>query len=235
MIGVPTKFLKYFDLDVLFWIGSVAIIKFVVWLPFLMPVIIFSRDFRVVGKGIRNLILITRDRFFLKCRVLINNSFITNSRLFFYSHMWDILQVFKVAGLIDELILKKHYMMPTMVFFAVMAASSLALVACEYNFLSMVLTIRLRMGLLMKVMSRRTFDSGNLILICLALLILTGVSVGVTYFCSRVKRLLARQGTQKRLWLNGCYLIIWIHRISKFMKEIFSLVNMQIWFCKLIK
>lgn len=85
------------------------------------------------------------DCFFLKCRVLINNSFVTLFHLLLYCHMRDVLHIFKVVCLVNELVLEEHDMVLIVLLLTLVAACLLALVAGEHDFLViMFLTIGLR-------------------------------------------------------------------------------------------
>lgn len=148
------------------------------------------------------LVLFGGDRFFLKGRVLINDSFVTHSCLFLYRHVWDVLNVLEIACLADELVFEKYDVALGMEDLAVMAASRLALVAGEHDLLSMDLAIRFHS------VSVRACCSRILILNWLALIRLAGRRAHICTLRSRVQGVLARLGVHKRLRRDRFDLIV---------------------------
>ena len=125
------------------WKLFVTVIKFVVWRETFIHV-----WWRLFCASTFNLVVLCYRLFLLKGNALINKPLIWLVDLSFDLHVRDVLNVFKVILLRDELILEKHNVVSVMRRLTLVTARCLALIASKYNLLAMVvLAVRLWLNL----------------------------------------------------------------------------------------
>jgi len=118
---------------VIFWKLFVTVIQFVVWRETFVHV---RRGF--ICSPTFNLVVFSNWLLLLECNTLIDKPLIRLVDLSFYLHVRDVLDVFKVILLRNELILEKHNVVSIMQLLTLVTARRLALIASEYNLLAMV-------------------------------------------------------------------------------------------------
>ena len=166
------------------------------------------------------------NRFFLKCRVLINNPFITLFDLLLNLHMGNVLNVLEVIRLVNKLVLEEHDVTISVQFFTLVTACLLTLVAREH-YLLVVMNLTIRFGsvrrlsvLLWILMLTHLFLHALLIIFLLGLL-------EVIWFGS-AWQLLVLLPRVEYLWLDRSYLVVWFHWISslkRYFEMFFNLSN----------